>query len=233
MAIALIIDNAPVSQWLKEFPMGVNYAGETVQITSAQDLVSGTVLSKITATGKYSQVNTGGSGGNEAVTGILFYPVKATGVQATLTTGTLTTNAIVFTAVETGVQGNEITVALVDPAANNAALAVTVTGNDISVSLATGAGGAITSTPALIVAAIATLPAAAALVTAAASGTSAVAAVAATALAGGVGYDINNQGVMLNKLTGCVMLFSELTYTGTAATVKAALEAMGARFAEE
>jgi hypothetical protein len=233
MATLLTIENAPVSQWLKEFPHGINYAGENVQITSAQDLVSGTVLSKVTATSKYSQVNTAGSGGNETTTGILVYPVKATGVQATLTTGTLSTNAIIWLARETGVQGNEISIALVDPAENDAALAVSVSGNAITVSLATGSGGAITSTPALIVAAIAALPAAAALVTGTASGTSAVAAVAATNLAGGVGYALSNQGIMLNKLTGCVLLLSELTYTGTAATVKTALEAMGARFAEE
>ena len=122
MSIVASYPLAPTSAWLKQFPLGVDYAGETVSITSVADLPSGTVLSKITATGHYTKVNTGGTGGNEITTGILLSPVKA--------------------------------------------------------------GTAI-------------------------------------------------PGVMLNKLTGCVMLFSQLGYTGTAATVKTALETMGARFAKE
>lgn len=109
---------------------------------------------------------------------------------ATKTTGVVgNNNAILFTAKLRGTAGNAITVALVDPASNNAALGVVVAGTAITVNLATGAGGAITSTAAQVIAAVNASAAAAALVTAANAGAStgaaAVVAAAAGALSGG------------------------------------------------
>jgi len=54
----------------------------------------------------------------------------------------------------TPVGNNVVSVSFVDPSANTQALAVTIDGNFIKVALATDGGGAITSTPALIKAAI-------------------------------------------------------------------------------
>lgn len=74
-------------------------------------------------------------------------------------------NALLYTAVAYGVGGNAISIAYTDPGANDAALAVSVFGNQITVSLATGGAGAITSTAALVLAAIEASAAASALVT--------------------------------------------------------------------
>jgi hypothetical protein len=98
------------------------------------------------------------------------------GVQAALSTNlTGTNNDLTFTSRRKGNAQNLITVAYVDPVGNNQALAVSTVGNAISVSLATGAGGAITSTAALVFAAN----------KAGNDGTGVVIAMAATALAGG------------------------------------------------
>lgn len=113
-------------------------------------------------------------------------------VQATLTTAlTGTNNDMLFTAVPTGRLGNDVTIRYVNPAANSAALSVTVSARAITVNLATNGGGTITSTAALIKAAIEASAAATALVTvahaAANDGSGVVIALAATALTGGLG----------------------------------------------
>lgn len=108
-------------------------------------------------------------------------------------------NGLTFTAVAYGASGNRITVAYTDPAANNAALAVTVSRHDITVSLATGVAGAITSTAALVKAALEASPAAASLVSVAIyaadgggadDGSGVVTAMARVHLAGGAGTAI-------------------------------------------
>lgn len=121
-------------------------------------------------------------------------PVKKTPLAVAATFATIlagANNDLAFTAKTAGAAGNAITVALVDPAGNNQALAVNVVASAISVSLATGAGGAITSTAALVKAAVEASGAAAALVTVAHKtgndGTGVVTAMAATNLVGG--YD--------------------------------------------
>jgi hypothetical protein len=119
-------------------------------------------------------------------------------VRATLGINpTGTDNALNLTAIEYGTAGNGITVAYVDPSANNAALAVTVTRQAVKVSLATGAGGAITSTAALVKAALDASLAAKMFSTAinsgdggAGTGAGVVTAMAAAAFTGGKGTGI-------------------------------------------
>jgi hypothetical protein len=74
--------------------------------------------------------------------------VLTSAVAATLTTGAeASNNAILFTARDAGSAGNTIAIKLTDPSGNDQSESVTVTDGLIDVSLATGAGGAITSTP--------------------------------------------------------------------------------------
>lgn len=114
-----------------------------------------------------------------------FNPVNKT---ATLTVGA-GNSGLLFSGKVPGQAGHLISVALVDPAGNNAALGVVVTGNAIVVNLATGAGGAITSTAATVLAAIRASLAANALVDVAyvGDGTGVVVAAAAAKLANGGG----------------------------------------------
>lgn len=74
-------------------------------------------------------------------------------------------NALTFTSVAYGMGANSITITYVDPGANDAALGVVVVGNAITVNLATDGGGLITSTAALVLAAIEASGPASALVT--------------------------------------------------------------------
>jgi len=99
-------------------------------------------------------------------------------------------NDLKFTSKLKGRFGNAIKVEYVDPDAASAELGVTVSGTTISVSLATDVNKDITSTAALVKAAIEATPAAAALVTVAnkdANTGGVVTAMAATALADGTG----------------------------------------------
>lgn len=110
--------------------------------------------------------------------------------QSTLKTGIVASNnALTFTAVPVGALGNDVTVELKDPKANNATLSVDVSGKNVVVNLATSAAGAVTTTAAQIITAIAAKAEAAALIVAAntptSTGAAAVTAVARTALAGG------------------------------------------------
>lgn len=94
-------------------------------------------------------------------------------VKATLTTGAVgSNNALTFTAKLYGALGNDITVHLKDPRANSAALAVSTFGKAITVSLATGSTGAVTTTAAQVITAIAAHAAANALVGVANTGAS-------------------------------------------------------------
>jgi len=234
----LFTEENTLGDWLALSEFQREITNEAVGIKPGETLVSGAVVGKVTASSKYAAYAAGASDGTQTVAGVLAEGVAATATQATLTTGTPTTNAIDWAAVQYGDAGNDISVALINPAANNATLSVEMTGDEfvgyeVVVNLATGAGGAITSTPALIVAAIAGDADIAAVLTGTADGASAVAAVAATNLTGGSGYSSDNDGVVMNKLTGCLIKMSGLTYTGTAATVAAGLVALGARIAEE
>jgi hypothetical protein len=131
----------------------------------------------------------------------------AAAVAATHVTGVVANNnAILFTAKKAGVDGNNISVQLKDPAAFSSALSVDVVGRDIIVSLATGVDpGNITSTAALVIAAIAA-SSAADLVTAvnsgASTGAAAVVAVALTDLSGGTDAGVGRPMFVLTKDTG-------------------------------
>ena len=116
--------------------------------------------------------------------------LRTIGCKATLTTAMAgTNNDVVLTAVAPGDEGVAVSLTLVDPAGNNADLAITVTGKDISVALATGEAGAITTTGAMLIAAINAHATAKLLVVASApandTGESAVTALAKTVLASG------------------------------------------------
>ncbi len=103
---------------------------------------------------------------------------------ATLATGSVGTNRIVWTAKAVGSAGNAISVALVASGINTS-LSVEVTGQAIAVRLATNDVGAATSTATQVVSAVGAHTGASALVTAASSDTGVVGALAATQLAGG------------------------------------------------
>lgn len=85
--------------------------------------------------------------------GLFIVPPVATAAAVTINM-TAATSDLTYTAVAVGTAGNSINVTHVDPGANNAALSVSVNVKTITVSLATGAGGAITSTAALVKAAV-------------------------------------------------------------------------------
>lgn len=118
-------------------------------------------------------------------------PDAAQEVKASLQTGfAAANNALTWTAKLDGALGNDITVHLKDPKANSATLSVAVTGKAIVVSLATGSTGAVTSTAAQVVTAVAANADANALVGVANTGASTGAGVIAAAfrpasLAGG------------------------------------------------
>jgi len=138
----------------------------------------------------------------------------AVGVQAYKVTGVVgDNNALRFTAKGYGVAGNDIRIQLKDPGGNDQALAVDVVGKDIVVSLATGNAGAITSTAALVKAAV-EASAAASLVTVADEGASTgagvVAAVAMGALAGGVDGVVGRKFTVVSKDTGSSTLVIDL-----------------------
>ena len=123
------------------------------------------------------------------------FTVASAAVAASLDTGVVANNnAITFTANTAGIIGNDIKVALIDPSGNTQSLAVTVSGTYINISLATDGGGAITSTPTTIIAAIAASDPASTLVTATdtgvSTGASAVVAESVANLASGEEADV-------------------------------------------
>lgn len=110
--------------------------------------------------------------------------------SATLTTNLSgTNNDLVFTSKSKNESANAISVKYTDPYATNRSLSVAVTGNAINISLATNSSGAITTTAAQIIAAIAASSPASALVTAANAtgndGSGIVTTMAQTNLSGG------------------------------------------------
>jgi hypothetical protein len=82
-------------------------------------------------------------------------PNSRAAVNATLTTGTVAANnGLTYTSVTANAEANNITVQLKDPKANSQSLSVDVSGTAITVNLATSAQGAVTSTAALVKAAL-------------------------------------------------------------------------------
>ncbi|HOS77599.1 MAG TPA: hypothetical protein PLL15_06110 [Syntrophales bacterium] len=186
-----------------EGKVGKISADKTIGLCSAEDIFYG-VIKKVDPAGDvaavqhkgfkvvaytgspnlgYQELVANGAGGVKP-------PATSVGTKATLTTGAAEDdNAILFTAVKYGKAEEDISIELRDPEGNDQALAVDVVGRDIIVSLATGVAGAITSTAAEVIAAIADSPAAD-LVTAANAGDSTgegvVEAEASADLAGGV-----------------------------------------------
>lgn len=119
---------------------------------------------------------------NASVFGLLCTgPDSEPATTATLNLGSVAANnALTFTAVNPGANGNKIAIAYYNPAAASQALSVTVSGMTVIVNLATDPTKAVTSTAALVMAAITALPAAAALITVTATGASTGAGVVAS-----------------------------------------------------
>ncbi|BCS54553.1 hypothetical protein [Geobacter sp. SVR] len=129
----------------------------------------------------------------------------AAAVAASLATGVVANNnALTLTAKKAGADGNDITITLIDPPGNNVALSVDVVGRDINVTLATDGASAITSTAALVKAAIEASSAADLVTvahTGASTGAAAVVAVAPTNLAGGTDASVGRPMFVLTKDT--------------------------------
>lgn len=142
-------------------------------------------------------------------------------VAATITLNM--TNALAdltYTAVNHGTEGNNITVTHVNPSANNAALSVSVSGTDITINLATNGSGVITSTAALVKAAVNANAEAAALVVCEDEGVGSgvVNAVAHTHLANGsyaayVHFNYASFTTSAGPVT--ISLLEDYTYTGS------------------
>lgn len=80
---ATITEGRYASDWLKAESHNSGYSREEVIVVSgAGALESGTVLGKITATGKYTPVTVAAEDGSEDAAGILLDPVDATSVDA-------------------------------------------------------------------------------------------------------------------------------------------------------
>ncbi|MCL5103012.1 MAG: phage tail sheath subtilisin-like domain-containing protein [Armatimonadetes bacterium] len=105
-------------------------------------------------------------------------------VAATLNTGVVGTDRIVWSAKSVGATGNAITIALVE-SGTDTPLSVELSGQAITVHLATDGGGNATSTAAQVVAAISAHVGASALVQTTSTDTGVVAAVSTAHLAGG------------------------------------------------
>jgi len=113
-------------------------------------------------------------------------------VAASLNTGTIGTDRIVWTAKAAGVAGNAITVTLLK-SGNNTPLSAEVAGQAITVHLATNATGDATSTASQVVAAVTGNASASALVQAASTDAGVIAPLATTPLIGGMnGQDALN-----------------------------------------
>ena len=134
-------------------------------------------------------------------------------------------NALTITSKLVGNAGNTISLALLDPKANNAALSINVAGRDISATLATSAMGAITTTAAQLLAALAANPAANALIsvanTATSSGAGVISAVRKSYLAGGV-----DEAFPLNKPVLIAGSTAEAAKLGVGGTLPDALKSI-------
>ena len=145
-------------------------------------------------------------------------PLSAAAVAATLTLGSAVLNdGVTFTAKANGTEGNAISVTLVDPGASGEAIEVQTASNKISIKLATDEAGAITTTPADIVAALSTHT----LVTAVALGDGDEPVVAATEtyLSGGT-----NEPFPLNKPVAVVAGKTAIDNAGAEGTLAKALD---------
>ena len=143
--------------------------GQAALVNGRLTLLQGSYISENPGTGRYE----------------MYVPAVAW-VAAALSIGA--GNAIVtVTALAVGAAGNDIQVVFINPGANDQALSCTYAGGIIFVSLATGPAGAITSTAALVIAAINAAAGADVLATDdGAGGAGVVAAAALAPLAGGV-----------------------------------------------
>lgn len=69
-----------LGDWLKAELFAPNYCREQITITAGQNLVTGTVVGKVTGTGNYVIYDNTAGTGAEAAAGILIADVDATGI---------------------------------------------------------------------------------------------------------------------------------------------------------
>jgi hypothetical protein len=224
------------SDWLK-WELEPQFCRKQVPILAAQDLPSGTVLGLISASGMYTKCDTTAGDGSQAAKGILIDPVKATGVYATGSTGA-TTTLVNYRAAYPGLSGNDIRIVLLNPGQTNTLSGVVTgdaqTGYTITVTLG-WATGAVTTASGGLTTLMTTMLApdtGLLLVTATDGGNNTAPLAAATAtLTGGVDYETDNTGVMINRFA--IVTPEHLTYSGTYATIKTALEALSFQFGDQ
>lgn len=98
---------------------GVSRSRDTGTLIAGQNLSAGTVLGKITASGKYTQLAPAANDGSEVAVAILFDNVDATGADAT---AVIHTRDMEFNAIEvvmpTGASAGEISTAIGELANN-------------------------------------------------------------------------------------------------------------------
>lgn len=178
-----------------EFPLAGSAVARSINFKTAQTVLVDGPQKRQLLLSRLAVVSTSVAAVSNGATVVVTERDPLTKTKASLTT-TLSgaNNDIVLTAKTGGTAGNSITLALVDPSANNASLGIVVTGNAIVANLATGAGGAITTTATLLLAALAASAPATALVTGALSGADTgagvVTALAATNLSGGLEWTV-------------------------------------------
>jgi hypothetical protein len=237
----LYTDGPVLSDWLKHSTNPKEITNISVPILPGVALGSGTVLGKITASGLYTKHDTAANDGTETAMGILCNPVSGTATTATGHTGA-TTTLVNYTAAQPGAAGNSISIALVDPGVNNGALSVEAVGSALSgyaitVSLATDNGGVITTTSGDLTTPFAALVAddTGRKIAYAADGGNDTAPLteATVTLSGGTESEMDCTGVMLKLGAGILVAGSKLIFSGSAATVKAALESAGVVYASE
>lgn len=76
-------DFTQVGDWLKREADSVYSREEVIVLSGQGSLASGTVLGKVTSSGKYKVVTAGASDGSEDAAAILVHPVDATSADAT------------------------------------------------------------------------------------------------------------------------------------------------------
>ena len=142
-------DGATILSTAAQVVQAINIEPQASKIATAS-LPSGTGATAVTATGPHALGAAVAGDVSASVTGF----VLAQGPKAGFLDVQAAAAGVRYTAKKPGLAGNSIRIRYLDPAGNDKVLSVTVSGLDITVNLATSGAGAITSTAALIAAAV-------------------------------------------------------------------------------